>query len=350
MSLCLIAFVMEAIPISYGITMILEDSPVFSCCGSMSIFELVALCLGYDVRQDFYKVISYIADKKGIDLHRRTQRISRGMQKNTDMEFLNRHLRKRRTFERFETHYYDDKVLKLFEEAYPLCWEEEGIDPEIAEFFDIRYNEHDNQAIIPHRAMDGGLIGVRCRCFNKEDVDAGRKYIPLRWNGEWLRYPTGSTFYGLYENQDNIRKYKHVRLLEGEKSCLKYGSLYGQENNIALALCGTNFTTTQRDILLNLGVQTVDIMLDREYCKEWFDEEYKNTKEYKQMIMYFKKLRKMVVLMLNYFTVNIIIDTEEVLDLKDSPIDKGKEVMETLIANAWTVTDISEFDDLIGDD
>ena len=40
----------------------------------------------------------------------------------------------------------------------------------------------------------------------------------------------------------------------------------------------------------------------------------------------------------------------EVLDLKDSPIDKGKEVMETLIANAWTVTDISEFDDLIGDD
>lgn len=323
----------------------------YSCCGSMSLWQLIGLCMGWDVKDDFYKIIRFVADKKGINLHKRTTRIRRvSKQDNTDMEFLHRHLRKRNNYNRFEVHYYDDRVLNNFDELYPLCWKEEGISPEVAEAFDIRYNEYDNQAIIPHRALDGGLIGVRCRCFNEEDVEAGRKYIPLRWNGEWLRYPTGSTMYGLYENQDNIRRCGRVRLFEGEKSVMKNGSYYGQENNIALGLCGTNFTTTQRDLLLKLGVKTVDILLDREYCQQWFEEEYRNTKEYKQMIMYFKKLRKMISLMLNYFTVNVVIDTEGLLDLKDSPIDKGKEVLEQLLSNAWTITDIDEFDELIGDD
>ena len=58
----------------------------------------------------------------------------------------------------------------------------------------------------------------------------------------------------------------------------------------------------------------------------------------------------MISLMLNYFTVNVVIDTEGLLDLKDSPIDKGKEVLEQLLSNAWTITDIDEFDELIGDD
>lgn len=322
----------------------------FSCCGTMSLWQLIAFCMGWDVREDFYKILKYVADKKGVSLHKKTTRIRRGgRQTNTDMEFLSKHLRKRTTIDGFEIRYYDDKVLNNFEEAYPLCWAEEGIDPLIAEIFDIRYNWHDNQAIIPHRAMNGKLMGVRCRCFNEEDVEAGRKYIPLKWEGEWLRYPTGSTFYGLYENQENIRRARRARLVEAEKSVHKYGSYYGQENNIALALCGTNFTMTQLRILIDLGVRDVDVLLDKEYCEAWFSEEFNNTKEQRQMFMYFKKLRKMVKLMLNYFNVNIIIDYEDRLELKDSPLDKGKETLELLLQDSWTVTDINEFNDLIGE-
>lgn len=323
----------------------------FSCCGTMNLWQLIGLCMGWDTKEDFYKILRFVADKKGVSLHKKTSRVRRrGSQENTDMEFLSRHLRKRHTTDRFEVKYYDDSILQTFEEAYPLCWQQEGINGLTADVFDIRYNEHQNQAIIPHRALNGELIGVRCRCFNEEDIEAGRKYIPLRWNGEWLRYPTGSTFYGLYENQDNIRKARKVRLFESEKSVMLFESYYGRENNIALALCGTNFTIAQRNILISLGVRDVDILLDREYCELWFTEEYKNSKERKQMTMYFKKLRKMVSLMLNYFNVNIVLDSDELLDLKDSPIDKGKEVLELLLKDAWTITDIAEFDDLIGDE
>lgn len=342
---------MALILTSCGITTRVIYSPVFSCCGSMNLWQLIGLCMGWDTKEDFYKIIKYVADKKGVSLHKKVTRVRRrGSQENSDMEFLSRHLRKRTHQDRFEVKYYDDAVLNNFDEAYPLCWQEEGINGLIADVFDIRYNENENQAIIPHRAQNGELIGVRCRCFNEEDVEAGRKYIPLRWNGEWLRYPTGSTFYGLYENQDNIRRTRKARLFEAEKSVHKYGSYYGQENNISLALCGTNFTMTQLRILIELGVRDVDILLDREYCSAWFTDEYKGTKEQKQMFMYFKKLRKMVALMINHFNVNVVLDEEEVLELKDAPIDRGKEVLEELLKNAWTVTDIAEFDELIGDE
>ena len=51
----------------------------------------------------------------------------------------------------------------------------------------------------------------------------------------------------------------------------------------------------------------------------------------------------------NYFTVNIVIDFYNLLDLKDAPCDKGKEVFETLLKEKITIVDVDEdFNELFG--
>lgn len=54
--------------------------------------------------------------------------------------------------------------------------------------------------------------------------------------------------------------------------------------------------------------------------------------------------------MLNsYVTVNIIIDYDNLLDLKDSPLDKGKQVFETLYRNRVTIDDVDkDFKEIFG--
>ena len=67
------------------------------------------------------------------------------------------------------------------------------------------------------------------------------------------------------------------------------------------------------------------------------------------MFNYFKKLKKISQMLINYFTVNIVIDWDNQLDLKDSPTDKGKEVFESLLKQKITIYDVEDdFKELFG--
>jgi hypothetical protein len=102
-------------------------------------------------------------------------------------------------------------------------------------------------------------------------------------------------------------------------------------------------------MLLNLGVREVTICFDKEYCVEWFDSEYDKTKEQTLMFSYFKKLKKIAKMLSSYFTVNIVIDFDNNLDLKDSPVDKGKEVFELLLKDKITIVDVdNDFYEIFG--
>ena len=188
----------------------------------------------------------------------------------------------------------------------------------------------ESQAIIPHRAENGDLIGVRVRNFDPEVVERGAKYTPLLLGGKWYRFPTGSTFYGLYENGDDIERTGVAYLVESEKSVMQLDTMY-DGHGLGVATMGTNFSTTQRDILVNKGVRRVYICFDREYRDEWYDEEFDNTQEQRLMFGYFKKILKIYKMLSNYMEVNVVLDWEGLLPMKASPTDCGKEVFERLI-------------------
>lgn len=313
----------------------------YSNCGSLSLYDVVSNHYGIDFKEA-YKML---ADRKGINLHQRQVGLSKKRLEIDDLDFLKVHLYKPKKNNITELPSYNRCVLNTFDLVYPLDWYEEGISPEVAEYFDIRYCYIQNKAIIPHRDIHGNLVGIRARSYNSYDVANGRKYMPIVVQDVTYRYPMHFNLYGIYENQENIKRVRKVIIMESEKSVMLYASMYGQENNIVVALGGMNLSLYQRDLLLNLGVEEIIFCLDKEYSEEMY--ENKQSKQFNQMMMYFKKLKKMVGYFINYCSVSLVMCWDDRLNLKDAPIDRGKEVFEELISERYLIDDVEELNDLM---
>lgn len=215
---------------------------------------------------------------------------------------------------------YDPQVLRQYSFDYMglMPWIKEGISVETLQKFNIKYDPHKDAIIIPNFNYNGDLIGVRARFFKEEDIKKG-KYRPIYWNGTTYSHPTGRTFYGIWENHNNIER-KHVAILfEGEKSVHLYGSVYGEDNNIALATLGQNITKDHIKYLLKMKVRNVILAYDTDY------EDYNQLAEVEQK--YIQKAK----LLSPYFNVSILMDYDFILPYKSSPIDGGKEKFEQIL-------------------
>lgn len=186
--------------------------------------------------------------------------------------------------------------------------------------FEISYWGKENKIIIPHRDICGNLIGIRGRNLNEEELAAGRKYMPITVEGKTLKHNLGDTLYGLYQNKDAIVRSGRLFLVESEKSVLQIETMY-PDYNYALAVCGSNLTDHQCEIIKSLGV-------DR--CYIAFDKEYVDHKS-KRALLYYEKLCKLAEKLNPYMSVYLIMDRQNLLQEKDSPSDRGKEIFEKLL-------------------
>lgn len=217
---------------------------------------------------------------------------------------------------------YDTGILKKFAFDYLglMPWIEEGIGIEALQKFSIKYDNYHQAIIIPNFDYDGRLIGVRGRYFKQEDIMKG-KYRPIYENGVLYNHPTGRTFYGIYENKHAIERKKTIVIFEGEKSVLLYGTIYGIDNNIAVATLGQNITKDHIQYLLKMKVNNVILAYDTDY------EDYQQLADVEQ-----KYIQKAKILS-PYFNVSILMDYDFLLPYKSSPIDGGKDVFEKILKN-----------------
>ena len=134
-----------------------------------------------------------------------------------------------------------------------------------------------------------------------------------------------------------------------EKATMLYGSYFGQENNIALSLCGMAFSLHQRDLLLSLGVEEVAICFDKQYQIELIDDENidRNSKAWKEYENYIKGLIKISEMLMPYCNVSIIVCWDSRIGYKDSPIDFGKETFEELYRERHYIDDLEELREMI---
>lgn len=318
-----------------------EEIGKFHCyrCGTHgNIIDLIEHLSGTPFSENIKTIAKYIG--VSISSRRNKRGFTRIEEENRDLEFLNIHNRKKHEIRRVETD-YDDGVLEWFSEEYPLCWQEEGIDGYSAEKYNFRFDHNRNRAIIPVRGIEGNLIGIRVRNFETTTVERGFKYMPLDFQGLSYRFPTSTTLYGLYENQNTIRRKRKAIIFEAEKSVGIIDTFY-QGECFALATYGTNFSAYHRDVLIELGVTEITFAWDKEYCEEYYDEKYDGTKEQNLMFAYFNKLKKACKLLHSYMTVNLLIDFDSKLDMKDAPCDKGKQTFEYLMKNKVTIVDVDE--------
>ena len=153
-----------------------------------------------------------------------------------------------------------EKVLNRYSDNYHISWVKEGIMPSTMKKFDIKMSTIDQQIVIPHRDENGNLVGVRARNLNREVVDKGMKYAPVKQGSSFLNHPTGATLYGLYENKENIESVKKVVLFESEKSVLQLDSFY-HGYGIGVCMSGSSFSDRQLDLIKNLDIDEVIICL-----------------------------------------------------------------------------------------
>ena len=205
--------------------------------------------------------------------------------------------------------------------AAPLEWQADGITPEVMRHYHICIDSALSHIIVPHRDINGHLIGIRRRSYNPIEVEAGKKYMPVILEQDIYRHSLGNNLYGLYENHQTIHQTQQALVVESEKSVLQLASMYGLEHCWAVATCGSNFSQAQMNLLLSLGVS--EIILG-------FDREFNGGKGAPDTTEYEAKLLRILAPLLPYVNVSVIMDYDGLTQYKDSPTDRGREIFEKL--------------------
>ena len=229
----------------------------------------------------------------------------------------------------FQFQIYNDDILKYLDKVVVKEWVEEGINPSTQNRFNICFYPLDGQIIIPHYNSKEELIGIRGRYLDEDLCKQFGKYRPAFIHQQLYNHPLSFTLYGLNLTHSNISKFKKAIIFEGEKSVMLYDSYFGANNNISVACCGSSISKQQIDILLKLGVNEIVIALDRQY-KEINDEENKK---------YLMNIRKLASKMVDFCTVSVLYDKDNLLNYKDSPIDQGKDTFIHLFENRIFMSD-----------
>lgn len=212
---------------------------------------------------------------------------------------------------------YNEGALDTFIKYYPPEWLRDGISTAAMDKFDIRYSISQNKIIIPHRDVQGRLVGIRGRALNQWEVENIGKYMPVRLEQTWYKHPLSMNLYGLCENKENIKKQGVCYVFESEKSVLQFESF--ARPNCAVAVCGSQFNKYQLNILLkSCGPDEIVLCFDSEEVGE-------ETK-------YFDKLWAICQKYKNYANFSFVYDRLGLLNLKDSPSDRGEETFKQLLS------------------
>ena len=137
--------------------------------------------------------------------------------------------------------------------------------------------------------------------------------------------------------KDKILKCKKVMLVEAEKSVLQAYS-YFREDSFVVGLCGFNITQTQIKIILKeLKVEEVIVGFDRDYEES---DSYEAT-------AYYQKIIKKVAPLVPFCRVYLVLDKENRLEYKDSPTDRGKDILVKLMKEKILIT-MNEVNEVMG--
>lgn len=180
-------------------------------------------------------------------------------------------------------------------------WLDEGIKQEVMDKYEVRYDENANRAVFPIHDRYGNIINVKGRTLYPNYKDLGiSKYI--------YYYPLGCNdfLYGLPFKYDKIKELNEVIIVEGSKSVWK---LEGWEVNNVLSLETNRINEHQIRLLLELKCN-ITVALDKG--------------------VHIKDIRKNFNKLSKFTNVYVMYDTEGLLNDKDSPCDKGKEIWDRL--------------------
>lgn len=313
-----------------------RDTKHFHCytnCGQMSLFNLIMKVKNCT----FLESINFVAKEIGISnrygFNNNTISIA-GQELRKIEKYV--YLRKPKKYEIKHLPHIDDKILAYFEkDVFYSGWIDEGITIETMQCFGIRWYELEKHIIIPHFNMQGELVGIRRRSLQEKDKN--NKYMPERIEGIEYAHSLSLNLYGLDKHKNGILKTKKVVIVESEKSVMLAHDYYG-ENAFVVATCGFNISNWQRDVLLQLGIEEVILAFDKDYLPQEFEDYDEENSDYKGFLRYIKRIYSLAYKFTAFCRTYVIWDDMGLLGKKDSPFDRGKEVLEILMRHKVEIT------------
>jgi DNA primase len=217
----------------------------------------------------------------------------------SDWEWIKK-LKKKDKTQYEESGILDKNVLNQFIEIPHIDLINEGINWRTQKLFKIGYSVQYDRIVIPIFDQMGNLLGVKGRISKESENQIENKYLAL------YPYSKSQTLYGLNICFPYIDESKTVILFESEKSVIK-SYQYGFKNGCAIG--GKEVSGWQFKKIISLADRVI-LALDKDVSKE----------HYNKLIKMFKP----------YVKLEVIYDKTNMLDEKDSPVDKGLEIWKEL--------------------
>lgn len=224
-----------------------------------------------------------------------------------------------------ELNSYPISDLKLFDDRLPLAWINEGISIDSMHKYRIGYYSLDDCTTIPVFDAEGELVGIRGRYWRPESIELG-KYRPISTLTATYKFPTGSVLYGLYQNQEAIKRTRTAWLVEGEKSVLKADTWFGVDS-VAVGLFGSNVSRQQIKMLAGLEVDRVVLMIDSDF----------EVAEGAEFEAFKDKVADLAKALKPYFTVEACYNNVGLDGYKCSPFDFSREEFDMMYDNREVV-------------
>ncbi len=202
---------------------------------------------------------------------------------------------------------FQTEYLEKYSEELPTEWVSEGISVEEIKKYNVRIDKNNNRIVYPVYDNNDLFIGVkgRTRVANFKELKIP-KYI------NYYSIGTSNFFQGMHENKSKILKEQRAIIVEGIKSVMKlddYGYSYGLASE-------TNYLNAEQvKIILSMHLKEVIIAYDKGV-------------DIKDIINNVKKLKP-------FLKISIINDNRNLLQDKDAPVDRGKDVWNKLYENRY---------------
>jgi len=185
-------------------------------------------------------------------------------------------------------------IMDKYQKADIQEWIKEEISQEVMDKYLVRYDDRSNRIVFPIWDNKGNIINIKGRTLYENFKELGiKKYLYF--------YPLNRLdfLYGLYQKKDTIKEMNEVIIFEGSKSVYK---LESWNINNAVSLETNRINEYQIDILLALKCPIV-LALDKGVDLE--------------------NIKKDILPLKKFTDISVIYDENNLLEDKDSPVDKG---------------------------
>lgn len=315
-----------------------RDTKTFYCytnCGFMNIFSFIMKL----AEGSYVDAIELVAKELGVSNRQGFNKRSYNRDITQEFNTINKYLSIRRKKHKELSHLpqiTNPCIMNYFENnVFFQGWIDEGISIPTMQKFGISWYESQKSIIIPHKNINGEIVGIRKRSLQEKDKE--NKYMPLILEGEIYSHSLNMNFYGLWKHLKGIKKFKKVLIVESEKSAMLGQEYYG-DNAFVIATCGFNISNWHRNVLLELGIREVILGFDKDFELLNFEDYDEDDPEYLKFQRYVKRINSLACKLSPFFTTYVLWDTYGKLNKKDSPLDKGKEVLEHLMKTKVEIT------------